>query len=130
MEHKSEMFRNKVVKHSGKKTLNVETPYQIENADWNDFINRLCEEIQKSTVEDFRTWFEPTFSTTTPQDKVVGQLAMMGAMKKFFHYSGMSGTCGIPKVTLLGTLEDWKDIRKRIEKLHEFKLDKWADGLG
>jgi len=36
----------------------------------------------------------------------------MGAMKRYLF-------CGIPEVTLLGTLEDWKDLRNRVDKYGE-----------
>ena len=51
----------------------------------------------------------------------------MGAMKHYFSYIS-NAMCGIPEVTLEGTLEDWQEIRHRINRLAEYKqkdLQKW-----
>ena len=51
----------------------------------------------------------------------------MGAMKHYFSYMS-NAMCGIPEVTLEGTLEDWQEIRRRINRLAEYKqkdLQKW-----
>lgn len=122
-------YRSRMVKHQGKKKLEIQVPYVIENANWNDFVDRFIKEIEKNSAEDLRIWFEPNFSTTSPQDKIVGQLVMMGAMKKFFEYSASGCTCGIPKVTMLGTLDDWTSIKLRLAKLKEFGLESWAQCL-
>jgi hypothetical protein len=118
-----------MVKHEGKKKLEIVVPYVIENANWNDFVDRFIVEIEKNSAPDLREWFEPNFSTTSPQDKIVGQLVMMGSMKQFFEYSASGCTCGIPKVTLMGTLEDWTSIKSRLAKLKEFGLGNWANCL-
>ena len=34
--------------------------------------------------------------------------------------------CGIPDITLLGTVDDWKDIRRRAEILMKYDLDWWS----
>jgi hypothetical protein len=43
-------------------------------------------------------------------------MTMMGAMKKYFTYEANTG-CGFPSVTLLGDIEDWENIRKRLKLL-------------
>ncbi|KAK4169275.1 hypothetical protein QBC43DRAFT_354539 [Cladorrhinum sp. PSN259] len=56
--------------------------------------------------------FLPSFSTTTPTDLTVASIVLLGTATKYLTLS--QGTrCGIPSVTLLGTLEDWHDIQYR-----------------
>lgn len=38
----------------------------------------------------------------------------------------LCGGCGIPKVKLMGTLEDWQKLRKLTESLDEFDMDWWV----
>ena len=38
----------------------------------------------------------------------------MAVMKKYFTYSAYTTMCGIPNITLEGTLEDWQDIKIRV----------------
>lgn len=53
-------------------------------------------------------------------------------MKSYFSY-GMSSTCGIPNVTLLGTIDDWHSLRTRAKALGALMMpefsDKWMSAL-
>ena len=66
-----------------------------------------------------RDWVVPDFSTTNPVDRVVGSIALMAAMKSYFDYK-ICLECSLPSITLLGTVDDWKQIRHRAERLVEF----------
>ena len=56
------------------------------------------------------------FTTTTPAAKAASEITLMAAMKNYFSY-GMMTLCGIPDITLLGTLEDWTALRAQAEHL-------------
>jgi hypothetical protein len=78
---------------------------------------RLTCLIEEQLVDkEIRNWLIPDFSTTTDQDVAVASMTMMGAMKKYFTYEANTG-CGFPSVTLLGDIEDWENMRKRLELL-------------
>ena len=53
----------------------------------------------------------------------------MGAMKHYFNYE-VYFECGIPSVTLKGTLADWLNIRERVKKFGDYGLDEWSLTLG
>ena len=122
MEKEGEALRSKFVNFEGKKELKVYGNGNIYSANYDQLISDMAVEIEKNTVTAVRSWLEPNFSTTTPNDRTVGRVVLMSAMKKFFDYK-MCLMCGIPNVTLEGTLEDWKDIRARTEKLKEYGLE-------
>ena len=61
----------------------------------------------------------PDFSTTTSNDKVVASITMMATLQAYFTY-GCVSLCGIPRVTLLGTRDDWVQLRTRVDKLPSF----------
>ena len=52
----------------------------------------------------------------------------MDAMKSYFKYV-LAGGCGISKVKLLGTLEDWLKIKQMTEKLRNYDCDWWLECL-
>lgn len=52
----------------------------------------------------------------------------MASMKKYFSYT-FKFTCGIPSITLEGTVEDWEDIHGRLKKLKDYELHEWHDML-
>ncbi|KAH7106138.1 hypothetical protein BKA62DRAFT_688984 [Auriculariales sp. MPI-PUGE-AT-0066] len=74
---------------------------------------------KRVTDTKLRSWIIPDFSTTTETDRIVGCAVFMGAMKKYFSYSG--GTdCGIPRITLEGTRGDWEEVLTRADRLQEY----------
>ena len=60
----------------------------------------------------------PAFSTTDPICAAAYTGTLMRALQNFFDYE-VTTFCGIPEVTLLGTVEDWVDLRTRFLALAE-----------
>ena len=60
----------------------------------------------------------PAFSTTDPICAAAYTGTLMRALQTFFDYT-VRTRCGIPEVTLLGTVEDWVDLRTRFLALAE-----------
>lgn len=89
-------------------------------ADFGALARDMTHMIAKNVLDpELRDWVMPSFTTTTHHDKVVGAVLFMGAMQKYFSF-GMCVSCGIPSVTLLGEVEDWKEIQRRLDKLDQF----------
>jgi hypothetical protein len=59
-----------------------------------------------------RELVECNFSTSGPVELTASQVALMDAMSPYFDYEIMA-ICGIPEVTLTGTVEDWKKVKGR-----------------
>ena len=59
--------------------------------------------MEKNTKDGVKDWCLNNFSTTTEIDKLVSGIALLGAFKNYFHYE-VHFCCGIPSVTLEGTL--------------------------
>jgi len=127
----AEEMRELFVSHEGQKELVVSDVGTIMTVDWDRLIDQMSVQIARNTKNDIQQWIEPDFTTTTKLTKTVGSIVLMGAMKKYFSYK-MCLCCGLPGVTMLGTLEDWQKIRQKADKLLEFKLDtltKWHEVL-
>ena len=52
----------------------------------------------------------------------------MDCYSSYFEYS-MECICGIPKITVTGSLQDWQRIRARVEVLETFGLEWWVARL-
>ena len=77
---------------------------------------QMAEEIAKNIKDPtLRTWVDPEFSTTTVTDRVCAAASLMSIMQKYFSY-GFGIDCGIPSVTLKGTVEDWQSLRNKIDR--------------
>lgn len=115
----SEELRDIFVDHEGKKELNIAIP------DYN--FSRMPELFKKEIKKNVKNpeladWMDPKFSTTTEADRITCAIVLMGCHKEYFNYSGKCG-CGIPKVTIKGSLTDWINMRDKLNKLLEFNLD-------
>lgn len=119
----SEALRSKFVNHEGQKELEVVSGGTLRTVHYGELCKMMTMQIQEKLKDPaVKDWIIPDFTTTTDNDVMVSSVVMMAAMKSYFSYK-MSMMCGIPNVTLLGTPEDWKKLRKRLEKLLEYDLD-------
>eukprot|EP01133_Synstelium_polycarpum_P012346 gene12346-14478_t len=131
----SETLRDKFVDFQGKKELTVQGGGTLFTANYTQLADMMSKEIANNITDpSIREWTMPSFTTTTASDKMVGAVALMASMKNYFHYT-FSLRCGLPKVTLHGTVDDWKNIKSRAARLTEFELPaqsmmaKWAEML-
>jgi uncharacterized protein DUF4419 len=131
----SEEMRQCFVEHEGRKELEVAVfspfmEYTTENH-WAAFVGEMEKEIRKNVTSDVVEWLDPGFTTTTIRDKAVSNVVLMGALKEYFAYKFML-CCGLPKLTLEGSLEDWQRLVTKAEHLRDFNqetLTNWADVL-
>ncbi|KAE8342856.1 hypothetical protein BDV24DRAFT_150148 [Aspergillus arachidicola] len=113
----AEECRKFFVAHEGKKELIVK---QGSCLDPENLAIQLAQRIENGIVDpDLRSWFMPSFATTTQIDRAVASVLMMDTMQKYFAYGGYL-CCGIPTVTLLGNRADWVKIQNKIEKINKF----------
>jgi len=110
----AEDLRGKFVAHEGKVFL------EVDYVSMADFAAQMAGLIEKNVVDpDLRRWLLPGFTTTTVDDTIAASVVMMGTLQAYFEY-GMSITCGIPSVTLLGEKQDYEEILARLEKLSQY----------
>ncbi|CAG8570727.1 39410_t:CDS:2 [Gigaspora margarita] len=117
----AEKFRNRFVKHEGKKELII-GPEII-----NEIVAAVDENVEKL---DLRDLLECNFSTTTPNSLTASRIVLLDTVKSYFKYTCVT-MCGIPKVTLEGTLEDWMKLQEKVANLRKLnlELDFWLDRL-
>src|SRR5262249_19278924 len=66
------------------------------------------------------------FSTTGPTERAASEVVLMDAMQSYFSYKFIT-MCGIPAVTLEGTVEDWEEVHERAGRLGQYDLGGWTD---
>ncbi|CAG8491950.1 25673_t:CDS:2 [Dentiscutata erythropus] len=130
----AEKFRSRFVKHEGKEDIYVDVTGVIDlnlKGDWPEVVNRFVVEADKRVEKiDLTQLLVCNFSTTTPISLTASRIVLMDMVKAYFSYS--CGTCcGIPKVTLEGTLEDWTKLQEKVMQLRQLnlELDFWLDRL-
>ncbi|KAJ6645708.1 hypothetical protein Bhyg_00916, partial [Pseudolycoriella hygida] len=131
----SEGLRSEFVNFEGKKTLEVQFFVPINQVPVDQFIERIGSLINENIDPKIASWVTPNFTTTTVNDKLVTGASLMATLQNYFDYSLSLILCGIPEVTILGTVDDWKDIRQRVKGLTQFELigrntlTKWSSML-
>ncbi|EQC34362.1 hypothetical protein SDRG_08133 [Saprolegnia diclina VS20] len=127
----AEELRSSLVKHESKKELTVTTAGSLYSVDFGALSRQMVDKMDEHLVDpSLKHWVLPSFSTTTDHDVIVGSVVLMATMKKYFGFKICLG-CGLPHVTLLGTVDDWQDIRRRLDKLSAYgkRMQQWTTML-
>lgn len=115
----AEKLRGRFVQHEGKMNIIVrndqlrqgapnESPWE---AVFPDFVRAL-----DKTVVGGSNGLVSTFSTTGNTEGIASVVTFMDTVKAYFTYTVFT-RCGIPRVTLLGTVADWQKVRNMAEQI-------------
>lgn len=127
----AEKLRGKFVEHEGQLELKAVSMGDLSTANYQELFSQIADAIDERTKGDIRSLIECDFSTTTPHTRLVSKFVLMAGMKQYFKYQ-LGLMCGLPKVTLTGTIEDWKAVQARARRLSEFEdptLVEWSKVL-
>jgi len=120
VEKNSTELRSKLVSFDDVKELVVVGDGTFRNAPYDWFCTEMAKQIAAHIKDpSIHSWVIPNFTTTTPEDQVVGSIALMASLQEFFRYTFFL-KCGLPQVTLQGTAQDWQDVADRAKRLQEF----------
>ena len=113
----AEIFRDIFVDHEGKEDLHVTIPQGEVKSSWEIIMQRFGSAIEdRIKQKGMLDWVAPTYTTTKPLDTAIAKACLMGMMKEYFTYH-CTMLCGIPKITLQGSLEDWQKVRAKAEMI-------------
>jgi len=133
----AEELRKNFVQHEGKKRLIVSvdhftmsggqegagTSAELWERDvFPDFSSQICDYIGAPV----HTAIAGSFSTSNPTSQAAHEIVLMSAMKKYFSY-GMCTMCGIPRITLHGSRDDWVQLRARAEHLGTLMMPEFTE---
>ena len=97
-------------------------PRPADAASWAGFAEAFSARI------DGTEFFACDFSTSTGVERVAGRVVGLDAYSPYFSL-WLWFVCGIPSVTLTGTVADWQRIRDRLGELDRFGLGTWRASL-
>ena len=90
-----------------------------------DFFDNLQEKLPAETGAPLRT----KFSTTSPVDYNISRSMVMAIASEYYTYSAFT-LCGIPKIKINGTKEDWLLLRDSFNKLAtRLDMEWWSQQL-
>jgi hypothetical protein len=125
----AEELRSRFVGHRERLVLRVERPdFELgKDNPWPEAFAAFSDEIA-AHVGKARDLVVCDFSTTGPVQRAASEVLLMDTFQTYFHYEMKIG-CGIPRIHLLGTVEDWRSVRARARMLAEYGLERWIDVL-
>ena len=126
----AEALRTQFVRHEGKITLEVRRDDFVRGDPGNDWKGCFAEwsDAIAAHIGKKRDLVVAGFSTTGPIERAASELVLMNAMESYFDVR-CATLCGIPEITLLGSVDDWRAIRQRAETFAEFDLGDWLKAL-
>jgi Domain of unknown function (DUF4419) len=125
----AEALRGRLVRHQGRKKLTVDylgVPSTAE--EWARVVGAFRGLVAELVGDGRARLLTCDFSTTTPEARVASEIVLMDVYAPYCDYE-VRCICGIPEVTLLGTAEDWRAIRQRIDVIAELDLGFWTRSL-
>ncbi len=124
----AEDLRSRFVKFSGKITLEVMTERLTRPEHWAAAIDDWALALRHYLGDDLYRMLICDFTTTTPIIRTASQVVLMDAFQRYFDFQ-INMICGIPTVTLLGTVADWRSVVARVRRLNDYDLDWWTRHL-
>ncbi len=124
----AEALRSRMVSHKGKVTMEASAFELVTPEDWNEVIQQWSTGIQSHVPAELYQLMLCDFSTTTPIIRTASQVVMLDAFQQYFDYA-LYFICGIPTITVKGTVQDWLSIRTRVDVMAGYHLEWWTDRL-
>ena len=127
----AEKLRHMFVAHEGKEKIVVRVDDFVKGSpdnDWGRALGKFSDAIREHVGDEIHSLLTPEFSTTGPVERAAAQVVLMNTFKEYFEYI-CTTICGIPSVTLEGTVDDWKKLREKTLSLSRFDFQWWTDAV-
>lgn len=123
-------YKDKIFKNQDRVTLRVSNDSLVTGNSiyWNELISELSNNVKEYTKDNIYSLLVPNYSTTGMVQKTAYEVNLLETSQKSFEYVGESG-CGIPKIKLLGTLQDWEQIYNNVDEFSKYDLNEWVENL-
>jgi hypothetical protein len=125
----AEALRHRFVRHAGKEKLVVVRTDFFPGRDnpWDEAFAAFADQVAEHTGG-MSSLLEADFSTTAATERAVSHLIAMETFQTYFEYVMFCG-CGIPSITLTGTVDDWRRVREKASKFADYGLETWIEAL-
>ncbi len=126
----AEALRSRLVRHDGKAQLRVDIdrPMPEDAEGWRDVIELFDRGLADEIGTHRGRLFACDFSTSDVVDRTAARVLLLDAVSPYFELI-LGCICGIPEITVAGTPDDWRSIRRRIDVLDELDLAFWTPSL-
>jgi len=131
------ILRNKFVKTNSKSIVITQSARGDNNINkvsenrWGDIFKNFVEQSKEKIDGTLLHLFTPYFSTTTTDIEYASQIAIVSIISPFVKFikkfrPNISGGCGFPYINLQGALQDYKQLKIKVEGLKGYFIDDWV----
>ncbi|MEZ6056341.1 MAG: DUF4419 domain-containing protein [Planctomycetaceae bacterium] len=110
-------------------TSTEEFPFGSPETPWNELIDEVSEQACSHVRSEFSDLFRLSFSTTGGAERTAMNLTFLSAVDQELEIYDFDRVCGIPQLTLRGTLHDWQALLERLPVLDRFGLTWWTNAI-
>ena len=125
----SSEFRNQIVDFDDRKELEIEVVGEPEKTDWYNVFESFYSGLSQDVKDNLAETLLCDFSTSTKVDRLVSQATIMETVESYYDFIVIYLVCGIPSITLEGTVEDWERVKEKTLALEKYDLGWWTDRL-
>jgi hypothetical protein len=126
----AEELRHRFVAHEGKALISVKRDDFVKGSPenpWAEVIDGFCGLVREHVGPSIDL-FLPAFTTTGPVERAAAGVVLLDAIQSYFTFV-LRTLCGIPAITLEGTMADWESLAQRTEEFIGFGLERWVEVL-
>jgi Domain of unknown function (DUF4419) len=126
----AESLRSRFVQHEGKLRIEVRRDGFVSGSSenpWGDVIDEFSAKVREE-IGPASGLFVPRFSTTGVTERIAAEVVLLDAVQNYFEFV-VRTICGIPTISLEGTVEDWQELADRAEAFAEYDLEWWMTAL-
>lgn len=91
--------------------------------DWSGVFSELEQRIVSKVPDSPAGDFAHAFSTSTATEIAARQVVLLKAASPYYNYQ-LSTMCGIPRIEIHGSVDDWRWIRERVAGLRPFNMER------
>jgi hypothetical protein len=127
----AEELRRKFVPYQGKTVIRVSRDDFVKGSPenpWAEVWPEFSSKIKQVIGPESHGLILSDFSTTGPTERAASEIVLMDCVQSYFSFQ-FETLCGIPEITLEGTVEDWEKIRQKVDRLEQYDLKWWTDDL-
>lgn len=137
----AEELQQKFVNFNRRDTLKVVRKYDgtsLQRFPWETAFPELIEKVKGYVGEELPSIFTADFTTTTPVSLMASQITILDTIETYCRFKRTEivefkntsvVNCGIPEVTIEGSLEDWQKIMEKLDVLEKYELRWWTKEL-
>jgi Domain of unknown function (DUF4419) len=127
----AEKMRTRFVSNEGKQLIEVRRDDFVKGSPenpWPEVWPEFSSAIRKAIGPEIHSFIVSDFSTTGKTERAASEIVLMDCVQSYFNYEFVT-LCGIPEITLEGTVEDWEKIHENVKQLEQFDLKWWTDDV-